>query len=128
MAKLAAFLGRQRRAVALLVGGVACRFAPRASDQTSELTGGGFDVPGIQSTAASDAIARHFPSRSDPLGVVLHASPGAGAADRAAYLRRVERAAAQVEHLWLPRGRRLAKNQGQSGRGPARATSTPGSR
>jgi hypothetical protein len=91
MAKLAALLGHHRRAVALAWLAVVLAALPFTQDQTSELTGGGIDVPGSQSKAASGAIERHFPSSSDGLGAVLQASPGANRADRAA-------------SLWLPHG------------------------
>jgi heme transporter len=99
MAEFADCLGRHLRAVELSWLVVVIAALPFASDQTSELTGGGFDVPGSGSKAASDAIERHFPSSSDGLAVVLRASPIAGAADRTASVGRVERAAAELEHL-----------------------------
>jgi uncharacterized membrane protein YdfJ with MMPL/SSD domain len=54
-AKLANLLGRHRRAIRLAWLSVVIAALPFASDQTSELTGGGFDVPGSESKAASDA-------------------------------------------------------------------------
>ena len=103
MLSLAELLGRHRRSVALAWLAVVIVAVPLASKQTSELTGGGFDVPGSGSKAASDAIERDFPSSSDGLGVVLRPSPGADAADRAAAFERVESAVGEIDHLWLPR-------------------------
>ncbi|HEY5977802.1 MAG TPA: MMPL family transporter [Solirubrobacterales bacterium] len=97
MIKLAGFLGRRRRWVlgAWLVVLVAA--LPIAAKQTEHLTGGGFDVPGSQSKAASEVLEEDFGSKADGIAVVLKAEPGADAAQTAAAVRRVEDAVAATD-------------------------------
>ena len=62
MIELSGFLGRRRRwVVAAWVALVVCAL-PFASHQTDHLTGGGFDVPGSQSKAVSEAHQNDFGS------------------------------------------------------------------
>jgi RND superfamily putative drug exporter len=101
MNRLAGVLGRRRRWVlAAWVAIVACAF-PFALHQTDHLTGGGFDVPGSQSLAVSEALQRDFGSRADGISVLLKATPAAGPAERAAAVRRVRREVATIEEVTL---------------------------
>src|SRR4051794_251440 len=102
MIQLSGFLGRHRRWV--LAGWVAVLVValPIASHQTDNLTGGGFDVPGSQSKAVSDAVQEQFSGRSDGIAVVLKADRSASPAERAAAVGRVRAAVAGVDGLSLP--------------------------
>jgi len=102
MVKLARFLTRRRRWV--LAGWIAVlAFAlPIASHQTDHLTGGGFDVPGSQSKAVSDALQESFASKTGGIVVALRAEAGASRADRAAAVARVRRAVAGLDEVTLP--------------------------
>jgi RND superfamily putative drug exporter len=101
MTRLARFLGRRRRWVVgawVLIVLVALPFAAK---QTDHLTGGGFDVPGSQSKAVSEALQNDFGQRADGISVLLEAEDGASGADRAAAVDRVRREVAAVEELKL---------------------------
>ncbi|MGE5281643.1 MAG: MMPL family transporter [Chloroflexota bacterium] len=102
MVQLARFLGRRRRWV--LAGWIAvlALALPIASHQTDHLTGGGFDVPGSQSKAVSDALETSFAGRTGGIVVALRAKAGAGGADRAAAVARVRWAVAGLEEVTLP--------------------------
>ena len=102
MNSLAGFLGRRRRWV--LAGWVLVLVLalPLAARQTEHLTGGGFDVPGSDSMAASEAVQREFGGDSNGIAVVLKATPGSGAAAHAAAVGRVRRAVAGIEDVALP--------------------------
>jgi hypothetical protein len=76
-------------------------------------------VAGSDSKAASDAIERDFPTASDGLGVMLRASGQTTVADRAAAFRRVQRAAAELDRLWLPRAGLAPARRDLAGRGVA---------
>jgi uncharacterized membrane protein YdfJ with MMPL/SSD domain len=104
MRKLAGFLGRRRRWV--LTGWVAVLVLalPLASHQTDHLTGGGFDVPGSQSKAVSNALERDFGGAADGISVLLRAERGAAAPARAAAVGRVRRAVAGLDGVNLPPG------------------------
>jgi uncharacterized membrane protein YdfJ with MMPL/SSD domain len=101
MSRLAGFLGRRRRWV--LAGWVIVLFLalPLASRQTEHLTGGGFDVPGSQSKAVSDSLERSFAGSADGIAVLLEAEPGATPAQRAAAVRRVRGAVAELDRVTL---------------------------
>ncbi|HKI67447.1 MAG TPA: MMPL family transporter [Solirubrobacterales bacterium] len=103
MNSLAGFLGRRRRWV--LAGWVLVLVLalPLAARQTEHLTGGGFDVPGSDSMAASEAVQREFGGDSNGVAVLLKATPGSGAAAHAAAVGRVRRAVAGVDDVALPR-------------------------
>jgi uncharacterized membrane protein YdfJ with MMPL/SSD domain len=102
MSRLAAFLGRRRRWV--LSGWVVVLVLafPLASRQTEHLTGGGFDVPGSQSKAVSDALGRSFGEDANGIAVLLRAQPGTAPAARAAAVARVRRAVAGIDRVALP--------------------------
>jgi RND superfamily putative drug exporter len=112
MNRLAGFLGRRRRLVVaawVLVVLLALSFAAK---QTEHLTGGGFDVPGSQSLAVSEALQRDFGSQADGIAVLLKAEPDASAAERAAAVERVRGEVATVEEVTLsPAVARQARQQ-----------------
>jgi uncharacterized membrane protein YdfJ with MMPL/SSD domain len=102
MNRLAAVLGRRRRwVVAIWVAIVVCAL-PFAARQTEHLTGGGFDVPGSQSLAASEALQRDFGSQADGILVALKATPDSTQADRAAAVGRVRREVTTLDEVTLP--------------------------
>jgi uncharacterized membrane protein YdfJ with MMPL/SSD domain len=101
MSRLAGFLGRRRRWVLAGWAIVLLLALPFAARQTEHLTGGGFDVPGSQSKAVSDALQSEFGGDSNGIAVLLKASPGASSAARAAATGRVRRAVAGVEDVGL---------------------------
>jgi uncharacterized membrane protein YdfJ with MMPL/SSD domain len=117
MTKLAAFLGRRRRLV-LAGWAIALVLAfPFASHQTDHLTGGGFDVPGSQSKAVSDALEKSFASSADGIVVLLQPDKGATPAQRAAAVGRVRSAVAGLDGVTLPpRVARAAAAQLQQGK------------
>jgi uncharacterized membrane protein YdfJ with MMPL/SSD domain len=102
MVKLARFLTRRRRWV--LAGWIAvlALALPIASHQTDRLTGGGFDVPGSQSKAVSDALQESFASKTGGIVVALRAKAGASRANRAAAVARVRRAVTGLDEVTLP--------------------------
>jgi RND superfamily putative drug exporter len=99
--RLAGFLGRRRRHVLGVWIAVVLLALPFASRQTEHLTGGGFDVPGSQSKAVSDALEGEFSSNADGIVVLLKADPGAGPAAQAAAIERVRRAVDGIEEVTL---------------------------
>jgi RND superfamily putative drug exporter len=101
MVKLAGVLGRRRRWVLAGWVVVVLLALPLASRQTEHLTGGGFDVPGSQSKAVSDALQSNFGDSAGNLTVLLQAEPGTGAAARAAAIARVRRSVAGVDEVSL---------------------------
>jgi uncharacterized membrane protein YdfJ with MMPL/SSD domain len=100
--RLAGFLGRRRRLVLGVWIAIVLLALPFASRQTEHLTGGGFDVPGSQSKAVSDALENDFASSADGIVVLLRADPEAGPAARTAAIARVRRAVAGLEKVTLP--------------------------
>jgi RND superfamily putative drug exporter len=102
MTRLAGFLGRRRRWV--LAGWVVVLVLalPLASRQTEHLTGGGFDVPGSQSKAVSDAVEQSFGEHADGIAVLLRAQPGTTPAAQVAAVARVRRAVAGIDRVTLP--------------------------
>jgi uncharacterized membrane protein YdfJ with MMPL/SSD domain len=101
MNRLAGFLGRRRRWVLAGWALVVLAAIPLASRQTDHLTGGGFDVPGSQSKAVSDALEQDFGARADGIAVVLTAQPGARTPQLAAALSRVRRSVAGLDGVVL---------------------------
>jgi uncharacterized membrane protein YdfJ with MMPL/SSD domain len=101
MVKLAGVLGRRRRWVLAGWVAVVVLALPLASHQTDHLTGGGFDVPGSQSKAVSDALENSFGDSAGNIAVLLQAEPGAGPAARAAAVGRVRRAVAGLDEVSL---------------------------
>ena len=117
MNRLAAVLGRRRRwVVAIWVAIVVCAL-PFAKHQTDHLTGGGFDVPGSQSLAVSEALQKDFGAKADGIMVALKAAPDASRSERAAAVSRVRREVATIDEVTLPaaaalQGRRQLQRSG----------------
>jgi uncharacterized membrane protein YdfJ with MMPL/SSD domain len=117
MNRLAAVLGKRRRwVVAIWVAIVVCAL-PFAARQTEHLTGGGFDVPGSQSLAVSEALQKDFGAKADGIMVALKASPDSTRAERAAAVGRVRREVATIDEVTLPpaaalQGRRQLQRTG----------------
>jgi len=101
MVKLAGVLGRRRRWVLAGWVAVVVLALPIASHQTDHLTGGGFDVPGSQSKAVSDALERDFSHSSGGIAVLLRAEEGASGVARAGAVARVRRAVAGLDEVTL---------------------------
>jgi len=100
MGRLATFV-RHRRKLVLVVWGLALLASvPFASQQTKNLTGGGFEVPGTGSVAVDKQIKRFQGASSEPLGIVLERRGGDAAALQAA-VDRVDKAAAKVDNVEL---------------------------
>jgi uncharacterized membrane protein YdfJ with MMPL/SSD domain len=117
MNRLAGVLGRRRRwVVAIWVAVVVCAL-PFAARQTEHLTGGGFDVPGSQSLAVSEALQKDFGAKADGIMVALKAGPDSTPAERAAAVSRVRREVATIDAVTLPpaaalQGRRQLRRSG----------------
>ncbi len=102
MIQLSGFLGRHRRWVLAAWAAILLAALPIAAHQTDHLTGGGFDVPGSQSKAVSEAVQDEFGGRTDGIAVVLEAERGAGDASRADAVERVRAAVAGIDGVFLP--------------------------
>jgi RND superfamily putative drug exporter len=117
MNRLAAVLGRRRRwVVAIWVAIVVCAL-PFAKHQTDHLTGGGFDVPGSQSLAVSEALQKDFGAKADGIMVALKAAPDSTRAERATAVGRIRREVATIDEVTLPpaaalQGRRQLQRSG----------------
>jgi len=102
--KLSGFVGRHRWAVggAWLV--VLLATLPLAAKQTENLTGGGFDVPGSESSAVEERMQERYSAEAgqNSIGAVLRADDGATAAGLSASLDRLEEAVEGVDTLSLP--------------------------
>jgi RND superfamily putative drug exporter len=101
MNRLAGVLGRRRRWVLGIWAVVVLAALPFAAQQTEHLTGGGFDVPGSQSKAVSDAMQGVFAREATGIAVLLRAAPSSTAAERAAAVERVEREVGAVDGISL---------------------------
>jgi uncharacterized membrane protein YdfJ with MMPL/SSD domain len=117
MNRLAEVLGRRRRWVVTIWVAIVVAALPFAARQTEHLTGGGFDVPGSQSLAVSEALQKDFGARADGIMVALEAAPGSSRADRAAAVGRVRREVASIDEVALPpaavvRGRHQLQRSG----------------
>ena len=102
MVKLAGFLGRRRRLVFVAWIAILLAALPLAAKQTEHLTGGGFDVPGSQSQAVSEALQDDFATKTGGITVLLRAAADADAAARTAAVARVRRAVAGLDEVTLP--------------------------
>ncbi|HEU4392040.1 MAG TPA: MMPL family transporter [Solirubrobacterales bacterium] len=102
MTRLAGVLGRRRRWVLAAWVAIVVLALPFAAKQTEHLTGGGFDVPGSESKAVSDAMQGIFVREAGGVAVVLRATPGASDAERATAVKRVRVEVAKVDGIALP--------------------------
>jgi RND superfamily putative drug exporter len=117
MNRLAGVLGRRRRWVLAVWVAIVVAALPFAARQTEHLTGGGFDVPGSQSLAVSEALQKDFGAKADGIMVALKAASGSSRADRAAAVGRVRREVATIDEVALPlaaaaQGRRQLQRTG----------------
>ena len=117
MNRLAAVLGRRRRWVLGAWIAIVLLALPFAARQTEHLTGGGFDVPGSQSVAVSEALQRDFGSQADGISVALKAAPDSTPTERAAAVTRVRGEVATIGDVTLPpaaavQGRRQLQRTG----------------
>jgi uncharacterized membrane protein YdfJ with MMPL/SSD domain len=101
MGRLADLLGRRRRWVVGIWILIVLLALPFAAKQTEHLTGGGFDVPGSQSVAVSEALQRDFGAEADGIAVLLKAEPETGATERVAAVDRVRGEVAEIEEVTL---------------------------
>ena len=116
MSHLAGFLGRRRRWVVAAWVVIVLLAYPFASQQTDHLTGGGFDVPGSQSMAVSEALQEEFGSQADGISAVLKAEPGASAAERSAAVSRLQDEVATLDDVTLtPAAAKRAERQLREG-------------
>ncbi len=104
MVQLAGFLGRRRRWVLGAWIAIVLLALPLASRQTEHLTGGGFDVPGSQSQAASESLEKDFGESADGIVVLLQADRGAGRPERTAAVDRVREEVASLDEVILAPG------------------------
>jgi RND superfamily putative drug exporter len=102
MVQLAGFLASRRRWVLGAWIAIVAVALPLASHQTDHLTGGGFDVPGSQSKAASDVLQNDFGGEADGIAVLLKAPQGTGGKEIAASVSRVRHAVAGLDEVTLP--------------------------
>jgi RND superfamily putative drug exporter len=102
MVQLAGFLAKRRRWVLLAWIAIVAVALPLASHQTDHLTGGGFDVPGSQSKAVSDALKNRFGAEADGIAVLLKAGSGASGGQAAASVSRVRHAVAGLDEVTPP--------------------------
>jgi RND superfamily putative drug exporter len=117
MNRLAGVLGRRRRWVFAAWIAIVVLALPFAARQTEHLTGGGFDVPGSQSLAVSEALQKDFGDKADGIMVALKASPDSTRAERATAVSRVRREVATIDEVTLPpaaaaQGRRQLQQTG----------------
>jgi uncharacterized membrane protein YdfJ with MMPL/SSD domain len=101
MNRLAAVLGRRRRWVLGIWMAIVLVALPFAARQTEHLTGGGFDVPGSQSVAVSEALQRDFGDQADGIAVALKASPDSSAGERAGAVGRIRREVETIDEVTL---------------------------
>ncbi|HEY1286579.1 MAG TPA: MMPL family transporter [Solirubrobacterales bacterium] len=104
MSRIAGFLGRRRRWVLGAWVIVVALAIPLARHQTDHLTGGGFDVPGSQSKAVSDALEKNFGNDANGIAVVLRAGDDATSRQLDAAVLRVRRSVADLDGVALAPG------------------------
>jgi RND superfamily putative drug exporter len=117
--KLAGVLGRRKLVVLGIWLVIVLAALPFAAKQTERLSGGGFDVPGSQSKAVSEAVQAKFGSQSDGVSVLLKAAQGASAAQAQAAVARVEDQVAAVDGVALPAATAERASQELEARGTA---------
>jgi RND superfamily putative drug exporter len=102
MTRLAGSLGRHRRLVLAAWIAIVVLALPFAAKQTEHLTGGGFDVPGSESMAVSQALQDEYGAKADGIAALLEAEPGATGAQRTAAVDRLRREVGSLDGVILP--------------------------
>ena len=118
MTRLGSFLERRRWLVLAAWVLVLLAALPFAARQSENLTGGGFDAPGSDSKAVTEAVDRDFPTAERAsLGVLLVPRQGAGAAELRASVERLQRAADRTDDVALSaQARQVALSRAREGR------------
>jgi uncharacterized membrane protein YdfJ with MMPL/SSD domain len=114
MLRLDRFVRRRRTLVLVAWLAVLVAAVPLAMRQSDHLTGGGFEVPGSQSAAVQESVARDFQrGQATTVAAVLVPRDGAGERDVAAAIDRLERAARETggEARLTPAARARATEQ-----------------
>src|SRR5687767_2548233 len=90
--KFSALVGRHRWAVGATWLIILVAALPLAAKQTENLTGGGFDVPGSESSAVEKRMQESYGAEAgqNSIGAVLQASGDASPEDLAAVVSRLE--------------------------------------
>jgi uncharacterized membrane protein YdfJ with MMPL/SSD domain len=102
MRRLDSFLTRRRWLVLGAWALILLAALPFAARQSENLTGGGFDAPGSQSKAVTEAVERDFPNTERAsLAVLLVPREGAGAGQLRTAVGRVQRAADKTKDVSL---------------------------
>jgi RND superfamily putative drug exporter len=114
MLRLDGFLRRRRRVVLGAWIAVLLAAAPFAVRQAEDLSSGGFRVPGSQSTAVTEALARFPGAQRAELAAVLVPAPGATSANLRAAIDRVDHAVGSGIDL-PPAARQRALRQAADG-------------
>jgi uncharacterized membrane protein YdfJ with MMPL/SSD domain len=107
MLRLDRLLRRRRRAVLIVWAAIAIAAVPFAARQSEDLSSGGFEVPGSQTAAVDDALARFPGVQRAQLAAVLVGEPGATDKQLRAAVDRIARAAGPVDGVSLPEETRV---------------------
>jgi uncharacterized membrane protein YdfJ with MMPL/SSD domain len=102
MLRLDRLLRRRKRVVLIVWAAIVLVAVPFAARQSEDLSSGGFEVPGSQSAAVDDALARFPGVQRAQLAAVLVGERGATSAQLRAAVDRVAAAAGPVDGVSLP--------------------------
>src|SRR5690348_8669354 len=94
MNRLSAFVRTRRTLVLLVWLGLVVIAVPLMAQQTTNLTSGGFEVPGSGSSEVDQALARFHHEQGEGLGIVLQGKGG----DLPAAIDRVVAVAKPIDH------------------------------
>src|SRR5215207_5589257 len=111
MLRLDRTLRRHKRAVLIVWAVIVLAAVPFAARQSEDLSSGGFEVPGSQSAAVDDALARFPGVQRAQLAAVLVAERGATGAQLRAAFDRVAAAAGPIDGVSLPEAARAQAAQ-----------------